>query len=49
MTKQSHTCQAAKTAAYDTDGDQSCFRNTPMIFFGFLLVRKHKQKAGRID
>lgn len=44
-----HAQKGAKAAADCRDGHQSGFGDAPFLFYGFTLVRKHKEEAGGID
>ena len=44
-----HTGDGTDAAADSRNTHQRRFRDTPEISFGFILVRKHKQEAERID
>ena len=44
-----HAKERTDAAAGNGNPDQSCLWNAPAAMLCFLLIRKHKKKAGSID
>ena len=43
------SADGTKAATDGCDAHEGCFRNPPGTFFGFQLVRKHKQEGDGIN